>query len=175
MDHIIIEGFIGSGKGAVARAVGKKRKLPVVDVDRRIADRLKMTTAEIYDRFGEPYYRAMENIVLSEMTDSKKRSVIVLGSGVAMMPQNQACLKELGCVYYIKLKQQTIIDHMKKSEKHGWIRSENWDEQVCRLYKEREPAYKKTADVVISADGKTAEEIAEQIAAMDAERTGEEA
>ena len=52
MDHIIIEGFIGSGKGAVARGVGKKLELPVVDVDRRVADRLKMTTAEIYDRFG---------------------------------------------------------------------------------------------------------------------------
>lgn len=169
MDHIIIEGFIGSGKGAVARAVGKKLKLTVVDIDRRIADRLKMTTAEVYDRFGEPYYRAMESIILSEMASSRKRDVIVLGSGVAMMPQNQKLLKELGCVYYIKLKQQTIIEHMKQSKKHAWIRSESWDEQVGKLYKEREPAYRKTADVVIPADGKTVEEIAEEIAARERE------
>ena len=68
-----------------------------------------------------------------------------------------------------ELKQQTIIEHMKQSGKHAWIRSESWDEQVGKLYKEREPAYRKTADVVIPADGKTVEEIAEEIAARERE------
>ena len=163
MKNLIVEGFIGSGKGAVAKAAAKKLKLQVVDVDRRISDRLKMTTAEIYDRFGEPYYRAMETIVLNELLSLKKEHVIVLGSGVAMMPQNEPYLKELGTVYYIKLKHQTIVNNMKASEKHGWIRSEAWDEQVAKLYKEREPAYSKVADSVIKADGMSVEEIADEI------------
>ena len=173
MDHIIIEGFIGSGKGAVARGVGKKLELPVVDVDRRVADRLKMTTAEIYDRFGEPYYRAMETLILSELLDAKKRCVIVLGSGVAMMPQNAEYLKELGTVYYIKLKQQTILDNMRTSSKHDWIRPDGWDEQVTRICKEREPAYKKTANVTINAEGKTTEKLVDKIAAEDKKRHAE--
>ena len=163
MNHIVVEGFIGSGKGAVAKAVGKKLKLTVVDVDRLVSDRMKMTTAEIYERFGEPYYRAMETIILTELTQEKETLVVVLGSGVAMMPQNQTYLKALGTVYYIKLKPQTILQHMKASKKHTWIRSEAWDEQVSRLYKEREPAYAKTADVVIDAEGKSAEQIADEI------------
>ncbi len=163
MNHIIVEGFIGSGKGAVARAVGKKLKLTVVDVDRKVSERMKMSVAEIYERFGEPYYRAMETIVLGDLAQTQKEQVIVLGSGVAMMPQNRKYLKELGTVYYIKLKQQTIIENMKNSKKHEWIRSDGWDEQVSKLYKEREPAYSKTADVVIKADGKSVEEIADEI------------
>ena len=144
MNNLIIEGFIGSGKGSVARITGKKLKLPVVDIDRLISEKVKMTTAD---------------------ASLDERCVIVLGSGVAMMPQNKEYLEKLGTVYYIKLKQQTILSNMKESKKHNWIRTENWDEQVAKLYKEREPAYRKTADVVISADGKTPEQIADEIIA----------
>lgn len=165
MNNLIIEGFIGSGKGSVARITGKKLKLPVVDIDRLISEKVKMTTADLYSRLGEPYYRAMETIMLSDLAAMDERCVIVLGSGVAMMPQNKEYLEKLGTVYYIKLKQQTILSNMKESKKHNWIRTENWDEQVAKLYKEREPAYRKTADVVITADGKTPEQIADEIIA----------
>lgn len=171
MNNLIIEGFIGSGKGTIARATAKKMGLTVVDLDRRIADRLKMNTAEIYRKFGEPYYRAMETLILSEVANTKKRSVIVLGSGVAMMPQNREYLKKLGTVYYIKLSKSNILANMRSSKRHAWIGDEDvWEEGVGNIYKEREPAYRKTADVVIDAKGKSVDEIAEEIVADAKER-----
>ena len=44
MDNLIIEGFIGSGKGAVARAIAKKLSLPCIDIDKKVSERLRMTT-----------------------------------------------------------------------------------------------------------------------------------
>ena len=163
MDHLILEGFIGSGKGAVAKFVAKELGLPRLDVDQLVAGKLKMTSGEIYDRFGEVYYRTMETVVLDELKTLPGRSVIVLGSGVAMMPQNAAYLKELGRVYYIKLKQNELLDRMRDDKRHAWIQGERWEDQVVRLYKEREPAYRKTADVVIDAEGKSVEDIAHEI------------
>lgn len=165
MKHLIIEGFIGSGKGAVGRMVAKKLNRQLVDIDKCVANRLKMSTAEIYDQLGEPYYRAMESIILSEQLSLEDPSVIVLGSGVALIQKNREYLKELGCVYYIRLKQQAVLGNMRTSKKHDWIRNEAWDDQVLKLYKEREPAYRKTADVVIAGDGKSVEEIADEIIA----------
>ncbi len=163
MDHLLIEGFIGSGKGKAAKAIAKELELTVVDIDRRIADRLKMTTAEIYDHFGEPYYRAMETLILSELTLSKKRSVIVLGSGIPMMPQNKEYLRQLGKVCYIRVKPETVIGNMRASKKHGWISEEGWKEKVMAIYQERVPSYEEAADVIVDADGKTASEIAAMI------------
>ncbi|MDO5702216.1 MAG: shikimate kinase [Lachnospiraceae bacterium] len=167
MNHLIIEGFIGSGKGRVGKLVGKKLDLPVIDVDRLVSEKVRMSTAEIYDRLGEPYYRALETIALGELVQMPQRSVIILGSGVAMMPQNAAYLKQLGRVYYIRMEIKSVIAAMKASKKHSWIRPDSWEDQVTKLYKEREPAYGKVADVVIAGDGKTAEEIAGEILAYD--------
>ena len=166
MENLIIEGFIGSGKGAIGRAVAKRLKIARVDLDKLVSEKMKMTSAEIYDHFGEPYYRAMESLVLEELAANKKRMVIVLGSGAALMPQNKAFFEQLGRVYYIKLKPSQLLSNMKESDKkHSWIRGEKWDEQVLKLIKEREPYYKKTADVIIKADKKTPDEIAEEILA----------
>ena len=166
MNHIIVEGFVGSGKGAVSRIVAKKLGIRAVDLDKLVSGRMKMTSAEIYSRFGEVYYRAMETLILDELTELKERCVIVLGSGAATMPQNKAYLEKLGQVFYIKLKTQQLLANMKKSsKKHDWIEGEEWEEKVLKIFKEREPAYKKTADVIITGDGKTAEEIADEIIA----------
>ncbi|MEE3419819.1 MAG: shikimate kinase [Lachnospiraceae bacterium] len=165
MEHLIIEGFMGSGKGAVAKLLGKGLNVPVVDVDKLVAERLNMTSADIYDRFGEIFYRAEETIVLMELAGDKKQSIIVLGSGVAMMPQNQEILKKLGTVVYIELSESAILKKMRGSRKHDWIKAEDWDERVLKLYKEREPAYRKTADIVIHADGKKVDEVASAILA----------
>ncbi|MBQ6384797.1 MAG: shikimate kinase [Lachnospiraceae bacterium] len=167
MDHLLIEGFIGSGKGKAARAAAKEMGLTVVDLDRRISDRLKMTTAEIYDRFGEPYYRAMETLILSELTGSRKRSVIVLGSGVAMMPQNRVYLKELGRVYYLRISPDTVLTNMRAGKKHDWISDDSWEDKVMSIFREREPAYQETADETIDVDGKSAPEIAAMIIGLE--------
>ena len=164
MNHIIIEGFIGSGKGAAAKAVARKMNLSYLDLDKMVSERMKLTSPEIYDRFGEPYYRAMETLILDDLTHKEERTVIVLGSGAATMPQNYEYLKKLGTVFYIRLKPEEILANMRKSsKKHQWIHGDAWDEQVLRIYKDREPSYRKTADVTIDAGGKTSEEVADLI------------
>ena len=168
MDYLIIEGFMGSGKGTIAKLVSKKLGLTVVDIDRRISDRLKMNTAEIYNHFGEAYYRAMETLILTDLVHTNKRSVVVLGSGIAMMPQNHDYLKKLGKVYYIKISKAKVLERMKSSKKHAWISAEEWDDQVRKLFEEREPGYMEVADMTIEADDLTQEEIA-TIIAEDAE------
>lgn len=166
MNNIIIEGFIGSGKGSVGRALGKMTGMSVIDLDKRVSSKMGMTVADIYQKFGDVYYRAMETLVLKEMSEDEKSEphIIILGSGAAVMPQNARYLKKLGRVYYLRMSPETLWKNMKKSKKHGWIEKDHWDEKVDQMYKEREPSYAKVADIVIDADGLSADEIAAQIA-----------
>lgn len=163
MKNLVIEGFIGSGKGAVGKLLAKTKNMKCVDLDKMVAEKMKMTSAEIYDKFGEAYYRAVETFVLDELSQTAENDVIVLGSGVAMMPQNRKYLKELGTVIYIKLHESQILKNMKKSKHHQWIQSEGWDDHVKSIYKEREPAYRKTADITVDGNNKSAQEIVKSI------------
>ena len=167
MDHIIIEGFMGSGKGSISKRVASELGLPIIDVDKKIADRMKMTPAEIYDRFGDPYYRAMETFVLSELKNTQERSVIIIGSGLPTVPQSAAILKELGTVYYLKTDMSVILTRLDRGKKKDWL-EENADlkERVKKLLAEREPSYLEAADVVIEAKKRTVADIVAEIVGM---------
>jgi len=165
MDNIILEGFMGSGKSAVAKALSKRLELPLVDVDKMIEAKLKMRTTEVYDRFGDAYYRAMETMILIELQSRTERSVIVLGSGLALMPKNAEYLKELGTVYYLKVKLNTVVAKLAKQEKHAWLRAGDLEERVSKMMKEREPAYRRIANVTVEVDGKNVDQICDEIIA----------
>ena len=51
---------------------------------------------EIFDRFGEPFYRALETTVIKALIDDPEQKIISLGSGLPMQEQNAKYIKKLG-------------------------------------------------------------------------------
>jgi len=58
--HIIITGFMGSGKTTVARALAHILKRELVDLDQVIAEQEGRTAQEIIDQDGEATFRVIE-------------------------------------------------------------------------------------------------------------------
>jgi len=167
MQHIIIEGFMGTGKSQVARGVAERLAIPFVDVDELVAEKMNLTVQDIYERFGEAYYRAEESLVISELPKLKKRSVVLLGSGALLLPKNEAYLKEAGTVYYLKAPADILAERIAASEKHVWVRSGNVEDKVKKMLKAREPGYSRAADVIFESADMTIEELIEAV--VDAE------
>ncbi|MBQ0058537.1 MAG: hypothetical protein KBS83_01045, partial [Lachnospiraceae bacterium] len=169
MNHIILVGFIGCGKGAAAKKLGISMALPVFDVDKMIAERMKMGVEEIFAQFGEVYYRALETQTLNHLMLLDNRSIIVLGSGLPTNPANDDYLKKLGKVYYLKSTKAALVKKIQKSKKHDWLKNDDMTDQVSELLKEREAAYLRIADVEVLVDDLSSDEIAEQLAFYDRE------
>lgn len=164
MSNIIIEGFMGSGKTAVGKALAKMLEWPLIDIDKRVTEKMHLSVSEINDRYGEAYYHAMETFVLKELIEHKTdMSIIVVGSALTLLPQNLPLLKELGTVVCLKVKVDTIVERLSKSDKHSWLKTGDIEERVVRMLKEREPSYLKAADLVIDTDGKAVRDIAAEI------------
>ena len=53
MNHIVIIGFMGSGKTRVGKRLAKDLGLPFIDVDRLIVKKMNMSVKEVFERFGE--------------------------------------------------------------------------------------------------------------------------
>ena len=96
MNHIVIIGFMGSGKTRVGKRLAKDFNLPFVDVDRVVSKKMNLTMKEIFDRFGEPFYRALETTVIKALIDDPEQKIISLGSGLPMQEQNEKYIKKLG-------------------------------------------------------------------------------
>ncbi len=107
-NHIVIIGFNGSGKKRVGKRLAKDLGLPYVDVDKEIVRKMKMSINEIYTRFGEPFYRALETTQIKELAEIDLKCVISVGAGLPLQEQNHKCLKELGTVVYLKASVETL-------------------------------------------------------------------
>lgn len=164
MNHILIEGFIGSGKGKVGAKLAEEMKIPLIDTDQKVSEKMNMPSEEIYDQFGEVYYRALETYVLSKLGRMRKRSIIVLGSGLPTMPQNEKYLKALGRIYYLKPGEDSIIANIEKNNENGWLEDdEDLKEKVSALLAEREPAYLNIADKVLKIGKKSMAAVVKEI------------
>ena len=49
MNHIVIIGFMGSGKTRVGKRLAKDLGLPFIDVDRLIVKKMNMSVKEVFD------------------------------------------------------------------------------------------------------------------------------
>lgn len=102
MNHIVVIGFMGSGKTRVGKRLSSDLGLTFVDVDKVIVKKMNMSVKEILQKFGEPYYRALETMTVKALIEDKERKVISLGAGLPVQEQNEQYIKQLGTVVYLK-------------------------------------------------------------------------
>lgn len=163
MNHIVVIGFMGSGKTRVGKKLAQDLELPFLDVDRAISKRMNLTTREMFDRFGEPFYRAMETMIVKELSADSERKVISLGSGLPVQEQNDKYIKKLGKVIYLKGSLETLKKRIGKSDDNPLLGGEDHEEKIKKLLKQRDPVYQKYADITVTTGEKPFEELIQEI------------
>ena len=156
MNHVVIIGFMGSGKTRVGKQLSKDLGLSFVDLERLITRKMNMSAREIFQRFGEPYYRALETVALKQLIQDNERRVISLGAGLPLQEQNEKYLKELGTL-------ATLKKRLEGSSKDPMLDGDDRDEKIKKLLKQRDPVYQKFADVTVVTGEKPFEELIKEI------------
>ncbi len=86
---LVLTGFMGTGKTAVGRIIAQRLRREFVDMDAVIEARAGAQIAEIFERKGEAYFRALETALCDEL--SRRRGlVIATGGGTLVSQQNRA-------------------------------------------------------------------------------------
>ena len=95
---IVIVGFMGCGKTAVARALAHRLDLPIVDLDNVIAKQHGRTAAQLIREDGEPAFRSIETKTLHQLLERGERNVISLGGGAWITDANRRLIDQYKCV-----------------------------------------------------------------------------
>lgn len=149
MNHIVITGFMGSGKTRVGKRLSQDLGLPFIDVDRVIMKKMDLTVKEIFERFGEPFYRALETMTIKTLIEDKERKVVSLGAGLPIQEQNEKYLKQLGTIVYLKGSLDTLKKRLEGSSTDPLLEGDNREEKIKKLLKQRDPIYAKFADIEV--------------------------
>ncbi len=166
MNHIVIIGFMGSGKTRVGKKLSQDLGIPFVDVDKVVTGKMNMSMKEIFQRFGEPFYRALETVEIKDLAQDPEQKVISVGSGVPLLEQNQKYLKEMGTVVYIKGSYETLRKRLESSGNYPISDEEDQEEQEEKLRKmirQRDQVYEKFKDVEVVTGVKSFEGLIKEI------------
>jgi len=79
MRKIILLGYMGCGKSTIAYRLSKTTNIQFVDLDKVIEEKINLSINQIFEQYGEIYFRKLEHEVFVELLNSPENLIIGLG------------------------------------------------------------------------------------------------
>jgi len=163
MKNIILIGFMGVGKGSIAREVIKHSNYINIDTDDLIESMENRKIKNIFTQDGEEYFRGLEKNIAKWLEKSVKNSLISTGGGF----YKQKNLQKIGIIVFLDSPFEAIINRIKahpNAEKKFKKRPLLNDLVKAKaLYEERRPEYMEVADIVLDVTNKSVEECSKEL------------
>ncbi len=160
--NLVLIGFMGAGKTTMSDYFSTMFAMDSVEMDQVIARREGMTIPDIFEVHGEEYFRNCETDLLIEM-QSRKNTVISCGGGVPMRDRNVAEMKKNGRVILLTATPETILERVKDDHSRPLLENNKNIPFIQSLMDKRRDKYEAAADIIIPTDGRSIQDIGEEI------------
>lgn len=155
---------MGVGKGTTARAFTKKYGTYIIDTDDLIESRENREVKKIFAKKGEGYFRELEQQTADWIEKCVTGTMISCGGGFYKVNN----IEKLGTVVLLDASFEWIHNRLKtaKNAKNKLAKRPLFaqEKEAKKLYKERERAYKKVADVIVNVENKSLDKVIKEIA-----------
>ncbi len=160
-NNLFLIGFMGAGKSTVARYL-HRHGMEWVEMDQEIERREGMAISEIFRLHGEGYFRELETGLLLSL-EHQENTVVSCGGGAPLRALNVEAMKKSGIVVFLTARPETILDRVKNSQERPLLEGHKNVKDIAELLALRTAKYESAADVLVATDGRSAEEIGEEI------------
>lgn len=162
MKNILLIGFMGTGKTTVSRQLSLITGMEEIDMDAYIVKHENLSISDIFDRFGEDYFRDKETQYLKEILRNKD-VIVSCGGGVVVRDENVEYMKGAGTIVLLNAKPETIYARVKDSKERPILNGNMNIEYIRQLMNRRKERYLSVADIIVETDNKSAMDIAKEI------------
>ena len=168
----VIIGMMGAGKTRVGKEVAHIMDLPFADADMEIQHDIGMGIPEFFEREGEPAFRKVEADLIADMLEDFD-GIFSLGGGAPMTPSTQRALAEYidrgGRVVYLDADPAEAMERANRGGGRPMLNGDA-DARWKKLYKERDPVFRRVANVRVRTRGQTPQMAARKVMDMIRER-----
>ncbi len=162
--NIVLIGYRGTGKSTIAKKLGERLSMRVINMDNEIVNRAGRTIPEIVEQYGWERFRDIESQVAADLQD-EDGLIIDAGGGLILRPQNIERLKKNGILFWLVADESTIVNRIRQDDQRPSLTgSKDFIEEVSEILAERTPKYRAAADHIIDTESKGADEAADAIA-----------
>jgi shikimate kinase len=164
--NIVLMGYRCTGKTSAGRMLADRLGVAFHDTDDLVAGRADKPVRELVASEGWPVFRELEKEVIGDLAGTDG-SVISLGGGAVLDAQNVEALKEKGLFVWLFADAETIMRRLEEDQSGSALRpsltGKPVDQEVPEVLGEREPIYRRIADLVVDTSRRTVEEVAAAI------------
>ena len=162
-NNIILIGFMGVGKGSIAREIIKNSSYVALDTDDLVESMENKRVKKIFKEDGEAYFRSLEKDIAIWLEKSVQNTLISTGGGFYKVKN----LKKIGTIVLLDSPFEKIL---KRIQEHPNAKAKLRKRPLLsdlkaakQLYKQRRPEYLALADIVIDVTDKSEEECSKEI------------
>ena len=137
---IVLVGLMGVGKSTVGRRLAARLHLPFVDADTEIEEAAGMTVSEIFEKFGEAYFRDGERRVIARLVDGKPK-VIATGGGAFINDETRALILDQSIAIWLDAPTRILAERVGRRDTRPLLRNRNPREVLDELAAVRNPIY----------------------------------
>lgn len=148
--NLYLLGFMGTGKSVLGKRIARRLGFSFLDSDAEIEKKCGMETKDIFAKFGEEKFRAMEREFI-ESGHRQNNCVVACGGGMCCREGMPELIKSKGVCVVLFSSPEEIFERVSKNNKRPLLNVENPLEKIKSLLKERTPYYMKSG-VAIAAD-----------------------
>ena len=149
---VVLVGLMGSGKTSVGKKLAESLKVGFLDADHEIELAAGMSIVEIFDKFGETYFREGESKVIKRLIKLEPQ-ILATGGGAFLSQEIRDTIKLYGVSIWLKADLETLWGRVSANSNRPLLNKVNPKSTLEQLLQTRYPVYKQ-ADITIESTEK---------------------
>jgi shikimate kinase len=160
--NIYLIGPMGSGKTAVGKQLARMLKVPFYDSDAEVERRTGVDIPFIFEREGEPGFRAREREAIEALVQLEP-IVMATGGGAILSEENRILLAAHGTVIYLETSLGQQLQRVGSGRGRPLLKDGDLADRLRKLREVRDPIYTAMADHVVHTDNRRVQKVAEDV------------
>lgn len=162
---LVIVGLMGAGKTRIGKQLASTISLDFYDSDDEIEQAAGMPVSEIFERFGEEYFRDGERRVIERLVEesyaASSHYVIATGGGAIMTQDTQDLLLSRTHLVWVRADLDVMVERTARRDTRPLLKNGDPREILTTLMNKRYPVYEK-ADIVVESHNGPVEAVMNQ-------------
>ncbi len=137
---VVLVGMMGVGKSSIGRKLARRLGLGFADADDEIEEAAGMKITEIFERFGEGYFRDGERRVIARLIDGTPK-VIATGGGAFINADTRSLILEKAMSIWLDADLAVLVERVSRRAHRPLLNGRDAREVLTELGAIRNPIY----------------------------------